>query len=101
MTQRQRHSLRLRGYDYATPGAYFVTVCVGDRLPMLDKLAKGEIVTSKAGGIVGACWQALPDHYHNVELDGFVVMPNHVHGTLVVSGTDPVGAGLKPALLLR
>lgn len=93
-----RRSIRLRGYDYAQPGAYFVTICVQDRRCVLGDVLNGEMVLADAGRIVQACWDDLPNHYPHVQLDTFVIMPNHVHGIIVlVEDHVVVGAGLRPA----
>jgi REP element-mobilizing transposase RayT len=100
--QHRRRSIRLKGYDYSQPGAYFVTVCVYLRSCLLGEVLEGEMRLNKSGHIVEACWNDLPDHYAHVQLDAFVIMPNHVHGVIVLThdgGTDRVnvGAGFKPA----
>jgi putative transposase len=93
-----RRSIRLKGYDYAQPGAYFVTICVRERECALGDVKDGKMALSDAGHIVQACWDDLPTHYPHVELDAFIVMPNHVHGVIVlVDDTTVVGAGLRPA----
>jgi putative transposase len=84
----------LEHYDYAMAGAYFVTVCVQGRRCLFGEIKDTEMRLNRFGEIVDACWDDLPRHYGRVELDAFVVMPNHVHGIVVL--TD-VGAGLKPA----
>jgi REP element-mobilizing transposase RayT len=99
-----RRSIRLAGYDYRRAGAYFVTICAQGR-ECLFGCADNPAVLAKAGHFVEAVWQGLPDHYSHVELDAFVVMPNHIHGIVVlVDGEwpglcagDPAGAGFEPA----
>jgi REP element-mobilizing transposase RayT len=109
-SKHHRRSIRLKGYDYARAGAYFITICTRDRACIFGDVAAGKMRLNELGKIVQATWNHLPDHYQ-VELDAFVVMPNHVHGIVVIPGTmagtgthpdagdppDPVGAGLKPA----
>ncbi len=100
--QHRRRSIRLKGYEYSQPGAYFVTVCVYLRSCLLGEVLEGEMRLNKSGHIVEACWNDSPDHYAHVQLDAFVIMPNHVHGVIVLTddgGTDRVnvGAGFKPA----
>lgn len=85
-----RRSIRLPGYDYAQTGAYFITVCTHARQPILGKIADGVMYPNRLGIIVWACWRDLPRHYPHVVLDAFVVMPNHVHGIIVLVW---VGAG--------
>jgi len=91
----RRQSIRLRGYDYAQLGAYFITVCTEDRACLFGEVVDGQMRLNEAGAIVQATWDALPSHYAGMRTDAFVVMPNHVHGIIVL--TDAVGAGLKPA----
>jgi putative transposase len=100
-----RRSIRLKGYDYAQAGAYFVTICAHGRECLFGEVLGGEMRLNAYGDIVAQCWDDLPRHYPTVGLDAFVVMPNHVHGIVVL--TDPatpapanagvVGAGLRPA----
>ena len=91
-----RRSIRLKDYDYADEGAYFVTLCTFHRECLFGEVAGGEIRLNAVGEVVHECWDAIPDHFLNVELDAFVVMPNHVHGIVVITGKcgrgDTVGA---------
>lgn len=85
-----RRSIRLRDYDYTQSGAYFVTLCTHERLPLFGAVVSGEMVCNVWGQIVQACWDEIPAHYPMVELDAFVVMPNHMHGIIVITGGDSV-----------
>lgn len=89
-----RRSIRLRGFDYALDGAYFVTVCVAGRKRILGRIRNGTAILSEAGHLVVTAWERLPLHYPHVRLDAFVVMPNHVHGIVVLDGV--VGTGRAP-----
>ncbi|MCP4360168.1 MAG: transposase [Chloroflexi bacterium] len=91
-----RRSIRLKGYDYTQAGAYFITICVKGGLCVLGDIIDEKIQLNEMGGIVQACWDDLPNHYSHVDLDAFAIMPNHIHGIIVLD-TDHVGAGLKPA----
>jgi len=91
----RRQPLRFRGFDYSSPGAYFVTVCTHDRECTLGDVIEGSFRPSAAGKIVRECWYELPYHYAGLVLDAFAIMPNHVHGVFVF--VDPVGVGLKLA----
>ena len=95
----RRRSIRLPYYDYSQSGAYFVTVCVKDRKCVLSKVVDETTQLSSEGEIVKAVWDGLPNHYTHVELDEFVVMPNHIHGIIWLADepSQPVGAGLRPA----
>jgi REP element-mobilizing transposase RayT len=81
-----RRSPRLRGYDYSQAGAYFVTICTQQRLSCLVQLVEGVTRLSPAGQMVQATWDAMPQHYSGLDLDAFVIMPDHVHGIVVVRG---------------
>jgi len=87
-----RRSIRLKGYDYTQAGAYFITVCTKDRACLFGDVADGVMRLNQMGQIVRQCWLAIPDHFPHVMLDEFVVMPNHVHGILVIMPTHDVGA---------
>lgn len=86
-----RHSMRLRGFDYTRAGAYFVTSCTHQRVRLFGEVRQGAMCLSKAGKIVEWCWHDLPNHYANIRLDAFVVMPDHIHGIILLDGTVVVG----------
>lgn len=86
-------SIRLRGYDYTQAGAYFVTILTHNRECLFGDVADGAMRVNAFGQIVAECWDALPTHFPNVELDAFVVMPNHVHGVIVIAGGAPLQPG--------
>lgn len=79
-----RRSIRLKGYDYSQQGAYFVTLCAHNRECLFGEIANGEMQSNEIGEIVVTCWMQLPNHFRNIELDSFVVMPNHIHGIVVI-----------------
>jgi len=87
MTQppQSRRSLRLRDYDYAASGAYFVTVCTQHRVCLFGDVVNNTVWLNEYGDIVLACWDDIPAHFTHVDLDAFVVMPNHVHGIIVLT----------------
>ena len=91
-SEHHRRSIRLLGYDYAEAGAYFITVCAYRRRCLFGDVIGAEMHLSDAGRLVHDVWDGLPNHYPDIQLDAFVVMPNHAHGIVVL-----VGAGLKPA----
>ena len=80
----QRKSIRLANYNDTQAGAYFVTICPHKRKPLFGHITGGAMHLSTHGRIVEDCWKAIPRHYPNAELDYFVVMPNHVHGILLL-----------------
>ena len=78
--EHHRRSIRLRGYDYRSDGAYFVTVCTRDRGCIFGAVTGPVVNLSRRGMIVSDCWHDIPNHRLYVVLDQFIVMPNHVHG---------------------
>jgi putative transposase len=85
-----RRSIRLKGYDYAQVGAYFVTICAHGQEFLFGEIVNGEMTLNETGRLVEQCWNDIPAHFPRVELDEFVIMPNHVHGILSI--IDAVGA---------
>ena len=83
----RRRSMRLKGYDYSQAGAYFVTICTQGRACLFGEVVDGEMRLNDAGRMVVAEWERLPALFPNVVLDAFVVMPNHIHGIVIL--TDP------------
>ena len=81
-----RRSIRMPGYDYAQPGVYFVTVCTHQQELLFGEVVGEAMVLNDAGRIVETCWYETPDHFQSVELDAFVIMPNHVHGIVMIVG---------------
>ena len=79
-----RQSIRLKEYDYSQPGAYFVTICTYQRECLLGHVEDGNIVLSVAGGIARSVWDGLPERFPSVGIDKYVIMPNHVHGIVLV-----------------
>ena len=89
-----RHSIRLPGYDYANPGAYFLTILTHKKEHLFGKVIKGVVQLSPLGEIAQEQWEKIPTHFSNVLLDAFVIMPNHIHGVLVITeGLADTGKG--------
>jgi len=86
MTIHHRRSMRLNGYDYAQAGAYFITICIQNRLGLFGDIVDGEMRLNDAGRMVQSVWEALPERFSGFESDAFVVMPNHVHGIVTFVG---------------
>lgn len=96
---KQRKTIRLRGYDYSSPGAYMVTICACNRLKVFSSLNRGAVILSETGRIVERCWLDIPKHFPGVKLDVWVVMPNHLHGILAFVSERP--GGIYPAPTAR
>jgi len=92
-----RRSIRLKGYDYAQPSAYFVTICTQDRACLFGEVVDGQMRLNDAGRMVQRWWDELNRKFPHIRTDAFVVMPNHIHGIVVIEpvGATPVGADLR------
>ncbi len=94
----RRKPLRWTGYDYRTPGVYFVTICTADRRPLLGHVDDtGRLHPSRVGWSVGETWDHLPDRFRSLESIAFIAMPDHVHGLLALA-PDVDAVQLPPAL---
>ena len=92
-------SVRLKGWDYSSPGHYFITICTKNRECLFGNIVQNKIVLSDMGKIMERYWREIPDHFNGVKLDEYVIMPNHIHGIIsimvetpnlgVSTGTDP------------
>ena len=92
-----RRSIRLPGYDYSQPGAYFVTICTQNRACLYGDIIDGKMQLNGLGIAVRSCWEEIPMHFGNVSLDVQAVMPNHMHGIIILEEmliVHGVGAGL-------
>ncbi len=89
-----RRSIRLKGYDYTQQGAYFVTICTHQRNCLFGEIVDGEIKLNTNGEIARGSWLSIPRHFKNVELDEFVIMPNHLHGIIIIESSEVAGEAL-------
>jgi putative transposase len=96
-----RRSIRLKGYDYSQAGAYFITICCANMECRFGKIENNEMILNEYGIIAFEEWMKLTERFTNFELDTFQIMPNHIHGIIVLkdirvsftSAEDVVGAG--------
>ena len=91
-----RRSIRLKGYDYSQEGMYFVTLCVQDRDYLFGEIANGEMMLNEMGTIAHNEWMHTPEIRKNVELDAFIVMPNHIHGIIIINCRGVCNTPLRP-----
>ena len=94
MKKRKRKSIRLKEYDYSADGYYFVTISTANGVTYFGNVKNGEMVLNEYGNIVNTQWVQLPQHYWNTKLDEYVIMPDHIHGIIII---DNNRAGYKPA----
>ncbi len=79
-----RRSIRLKGYDYSTAGAYFITICTHEREQTFGDVLDRTMVLNELGHIAQLHWQKLARHYSHLIVDRSVVMPNHLHGIILL-----------------
>ena len=103
--RRSRKVIRLREYDYSQAGGYFITICTYNREYLFGQVVNYQMMLNKTGETVKRWWLKLEDKFINVKLDNYVVMPNHIHGIIVVIEKDKVGAihelPLQSGMMLR
>jgi len=87
---RNRRPNRLRDYDYSQNGYYFVTICTKNKQEFFGQVENGEMILNDDGEIVKKCWADIADRFPDVELDEFIVMPNHIHGILIIENDDDI-----------
>ena len=84
-----RRSTRLKGYDYSSPGLYFITICTKNRQNFFGEITDKKMILNEGGNFILTCWKAIPHHYPTIKLHSFQIMPNHLHGILeIVNQTD-------------
>jgi hypothetical protein len=100
--QLERRNPRLEGFDDGLPGMYFVTICTQDRACLFGAIHDHEMHLNDAGRMILEVWQQLPTFYEGIDVDAFVVMPNHVHGIVQIVGATPCGRpGQRPVAQLE
>ena len=94
---------RLKDYDYSLTGYYYVTVCTNSRREIFGIIENDTIKINQYGKIVQEAWLKIPNHFNNIELDKFIIMPNHIHGILIIHrpvGTAPTREGCEAGTAL-
>lgn len=88
---------RFRDHDYKQAGYYFLTICVHHKESLLGEVKDGKIIPNVYSSIVQNTWNELPKHYENVELDEFIIMPDHIHAIIQLKDPDvEMGLQLSP-----
>jgi REP element-mobilizing transposase RayT len=90
-----RKHMRLQGYDYSSPGAYFVTICTHNKQCLFGAIENGIMNLNPNGQIVWKCWEGTPRHYAGISNEIFMVMPNHIHGIIIIHDGNK-RSGSKP-----
>ena len=93
---KKRKSIRLKNYDYAQAGIYFVTVCVQEKEQLFGNIGNNEMILNDAGEMIDSIWRQIPQYYDGIEIDIFQIMPNHMHGIIkIVVGATPCGCPIS------
>ncbi len=83
-------STRLKGYNYGSNGYYYVTICTKDRCHYFGEIINHKMIYNRVGYLAIKFWREIPKHFKYVEMDAFIVMPNHVHGVIRIRGNNAV-----------
>ncbi|MGE0930180.1 hypothetical protein ACOXY6_04925, partial [Cytophagales bacterium EPR-FJ-38] len=83
-------SARAQWWDYGWNGAYFITICIREKERYFGEIVGGEMVLSDIGKIAQKYWNEIPNYFSFVTLDSFVIMPNHMHGILIIDKSDQI-----------
>lgn len=96
LSKPKRKILRLKDYDYSSVGWYYVTICTQDQKCLFGKIINEKMVLNSVGEMIAHWWLKLPNGFVKIELDVYQIMPNHIHGIIIIN-ENFVGAGLVPA----
>lgn len=84
-TSHHRKSIRLKEYDYRNANWYYITICTGNRINWFGKIEGSKIVLSEVGKKAKEYWEEIPAHFKYCDLDYYVIMPNHIHGNIIIN----------------
>jgi putative transposase len=93
-----RRSIRMKGYDYTSPGAYFVTLLSHGRACLFGEIKEGIFRQSDIGKLVNDCWLRISNHFYDIGLDEYVLMPNHLHGIIFIHESLGKGEAFAEAI---
>lgn len=96
----QRKLQRLKNYDYSQNGAYFITLCTQDRLCLFATIKNGKLILNNAGKMVYDKFIEIPNIYPGIEIDNFIVMPNHLHAIMTIEKHGGTTRGSFPTMPL-
>ena len=81
-------TISAKWWDFGWNGAYFVTICTKNRYPHLGYITNREMHLSTIGKVAESCWKQIPEHFPFVKLGEFVLMPDHIHGVIIIQRPD-------------
>ena len=88
-TLHHRRSIRLKGYDYSSQGAYFVTLCCEDRKHRFGEITQHQMHLNDLGKIAAEWMENLPTKFPNIEIGEYIIMPDHIHAIIVINDAIP------------
>lgn len=88
--KKHRKSIRLKGFDYSAAGYYFVTICTHEHQSLFGNICSSKMQLTTIGKIANEFWRGIPDHSSSVDLDYYVIMPNHIHGIIIIENRGGV-----------
>lgn len=92
----KRKPIRLKEYGYSTAGYYYATICAYNQKELFGHIENNRMILNKIGKIIKTTWMEIPNHFPNIELDEFIIMPNHIHGILVIDNNKREGRRPSP-----
>ena len=86
----ERRPNRLKSYDYNQQGYYYLTICTKNRMESFGNISNGKMHLSTMGLIADDYWKAIMIHFEKIELDEYIIMPDHIHGIIIVNDDPPI-----------
>ncbi len=84
-----------RNFDYSLPGFYYLTICTKNRINWFGKIINETMIKNQFGQLAYNLWQLISNHYNNIELDEFIIMPNHIHGIILITEISTKSVGTE------
>jgi len=78
-------SARLKNWDYSSPWWYYITINTKDQIEYFGEVINEKMILNDLGITADSYWKEIPKHFKNVELDYYVIMPNHIHGIIIIN----------------
>jgi putative transposase len=85
---KEHKQYRLPSYNYSKEGNYFITICTKNREEFFGRIEKDKMILSPVGAIANIEWKKLADKFQNILLDEFIIMPDHMHGIIIIKNVD-------------
>lgn len=82
---KQRKKNRLSEFDYSLPGYYYLTICTKEKFHYFGSIKDDKMKINKIGTIAEKFWNRMPEHFTCIELDEYIIMPNHIHGIVIIN----------------